>query len=453
MNFKRLILAYLFISYTVSSFAQIVDNDYKNNQPYENSPLSRFGLGNINQQSLINNGSMGGLTAAYRDPFSYNPQNPASLPFLKTTAFEVGFFAKNNTIQEASNSSKSWSGNFNHIALGFPTYSVINEVLDRKPRTIKWGMGLALTPYNTVGYNVYTQNKAPNTDTVTVTNNYVGSGGTYRLMVGNGVSYKGLSVGVNIGYLFGKMRYTRQTQLSSNLILPYANNFYEDYYLSGLTWNAGLQYDITLDPKSKVGEQGGKKHLIIGFYGNPSIKANTDKNILYQRTIPNYDSLTVDGQYNITGKSTLPSEYTAGVMYENGLKLKVGIEYNQAQWSQYQNDARSESLKNASQFALGAEFILDKDRLKTDEEKIRWRVGFRSGKDPRSLLGEQISRQSFSAGMALPLRVGRGAQISYLNLGLEYGEIGTSKLKEKYIKIGVGFTLNDNSWFLKRKFQ
>jgi hypothetical protein len=453
MNLKKIIVLALFIAQGLSAFSQIVDDDYKNNQPKENSPFSRFGLGNVTPQYLIGNGSMGGLTAAYRDPFAYNPQNPASLSSLRASAFEIGIYAKSNTIKEASNTSQSWSGNINHVALAFPTYSVINEVLDRKPRQVRWGMGFALTPFNTVGYNIATSSKAPNTDTVSVTNFYIGSGGSYRFMWGNGVSYKGLSAGVNLGYIFGKMNYTRQTVLGSNLILPYANNFSENYNITGLTWNAGLQYDITLDPVSKYGEKGGRKHIVIGAYGNPSTSFNTNKNVTYKRTVVGYDSVTVDGQYDILGKGKLPSEFTFGVAYEHSMKLKVGAEYSSSKWSQYKNDARSETLKDATQLAIGAEFILNKSKLSNEEEKIRWRVGFRTGKDPRSLLNEQLTTQSYSAGMCLPLRVGRGSQISYLNFGLEYGQIGTPRLKENYVKISAGFTLNDNSWFLKRKFQ
>ena len=189
MNLKKIIISILLTINALASYSQIVDNDYKNNQPKENSPFSRYGLGNLSPQYLIGNGSMGGLTAAYRDPYSYNPQNPASLAYLRATALEIGLFAKSNTVSDNTNTSKSWSGNINHVALGFPTYSVINEVLDRKPRATRWGMGFSLMPFNTVGYNVATVGKAINTDTVNVLNYYIGSGASYRLMWGYGVSY------------------------------------------------------------------------------------------------------------------------------------------------------------------------------------------------------------------------------------------------------------------------
>jgi hypothetical protein len=68
------------------------------------------------------------------------------------------------------------------------------------------------------------------------------------------------------------------------------------------------------------------------------------------------------------------------------------------------------------------------------------------------LNGNQVSTWAVTGGLCLPLRVGRGQQISYLNLGLEYGKLDAKVLSENYFRINLGFTLNDNTWFLKRKF-
>lgn len=453
MKLKAIFVFLLLVTSQFTLQAQIVDEAYKNNQPKENSPFSRFGLGNLLPQYLIGNGSIGGMTAAYRDPYSFNPRNPASISFMRATALELGLNAKYNNINDGKNISSNWSGNINHVALGFPTYSVINEVLDRKPRKLRWGMGFSLLPYNSVGYNIVTESKSPNSDTVTVYNRYIGSGGTYRVMWGNSVSYKGFAAGANLGYVFGRMNYIRQTELSNNLTLPYANYFEDNYNLTGLTWNAGIQYAITLDPQTNVLEKGNRKHIVIGLYGNPSTSFNTTSGSFYRRVIQGFSTDSLSSTSDIKGKGKLPAEFTAGVAYENGMALKVGAEYSLAKWSQYQNDARPETLKDISQFAVGAEFILSKNKLKNEEEKVRWRLGFRTGKDPRSLQNEQLTSNVYTAGMSLPLRVGRGAQISYLSLGLEYGQLGTAKLSENYFKISAGFTLNDNTWFLKRKFQ
>jgi hypothetical protein len=451
--FKKIIFLILLIINTLSTNAQIVDNNYKQNQPNENSLLSRFGIGNLNSQYFASNSGMGGMTAAYRDKFHFNPFNPASLPSLRTTAYEVGLFGKNTTIKSSGKSSSGWSGNLNNLALGFPTYSVINEVLDRKPRVFRWGMGLSLMPYSNVGYNINTVTKAQNPlDSSSITSYFVGSGGTYRGMIGNGFSYKGLSVGVNVGYVFGKISSIRQSILNDKLAVGYANYFDDNFSIKGLSWNAGLQYDITLDPKKNPNDKGDRKHIVIGAYGNPSTNFTSKSNRNYTRV---FGVLTdsISSFTDQTGTGVLPSEYTAGIMYENGLLFKGGIEYKATKWSEYKNTAKPETQLDATQFSAGVEFIIDKNKLKSEEEKMRWRLGFRTGKDPRSIGGEQITNTAGTFGVCLPLRVGRGQQISYMNVGLEYGQLKTKVVSENYFKINLGFTLNDNTWFLKKKFQ
>ncbi|MBL7814894.1 MAG: hypothetical protein JNL70_07785 [Saprospiraceae bacterium] len=445
-----------FIVLTLSilhSNAQIVDDNYKQNQPKENSLLSRYGIGNINPQYFASNSGMGGMTAAYRDKFHFNPFNPASLPSLRTTAYEVGLFAKNTNVKNNGNNNSNWSGNLNNLALAFPTYSVINEVLDRKPRVFRWGMGLSLMPYSSVGYNINTITKAQNpNDSSNITNYFVGSGGTYRLMLGNGFSFKGFSFGANIGYVFGKVNTIRQSVLGDKLAIGYANYFDDNFTMNGFSWNAGIQYDITLDPKKNPTDKGDRKHIVIGAYGNPSTTFSTKSSQDYKR-VYNFLTDSITSFSDKKGSGVLPTEYTTGIMYENGLLFKGGIEYKISKWSEYKNDAKPETLLDANQLSIGAEFILDKNKLKSEEEKIRWRVGFHTGKDPRSLGGEQVSNTAGSVGMCLPLRVGRGQQISYMNVGLEYGQLKTKIVSEDYFRINLGFTLNDNTWFLKRKFQ
>jgi hypothetical protein len=144
---------------------------------------------------------------------------------------------------------------------------------------------------------------------------------------------------------------------------------------------------------------------------------------------------------------------TAGFQFKNGYTFQLGGEVKYTAWSQYQNDARPDNtLKNSIQYSIGTEFILDKNRLKSDEEKVRYSLGTRFGTDPRTINSEQFSSLVFTGGFCFPIRVGRGQQLSFLNLGLEYGKLSTTVLTESYFKATLGFTLNDNTWFLKRKY-
>jgi hypothetical protein len=79
----------------------------------ENSPYSRYGLGDIAPSTNIVNRGMGGLSAAYADPFSINFTNPASysqfLSYIEEKSkkvssgrvlFDVGINYTSHTLRE-----------------------------------------------------------------------------------------------------------------------------------------------------------------------------------------------------------------------------------------------------------------------------------------------------------------------------------------------------------------
>ena len=69
----------------------------------------------------------------------------------------------------------------------------------------------------------------------------------------------------------------------------------------------------------------------------------------------------------------------------------------------------------------------------------------------------QLSEYAFSLGAGFP--VGRSyvpgtRTASMINVGLEYGQRGTidnGLIKENFIRVRVGFTINDE-WFIKRVY-
>jgi hypothetical protein len=62
------------------------------------SPYSRFGLGDIEGNTLFPIRAMGSLDASFHDPYYINLANPAALGFLRYTAFEVGVTARSDPI-------------------------------------------------------------------------------------------------------------------------------------------------------------------------------------------------------------------------------------------------------------------------------------------------------------------------------------------------------------------
>src|SRR5690349_4435336 len=65
----------------------------------ENSPYSRYGLGDIVPSQNILTRGMGGISAAYFDFQSINFINPASYSRLKVTTFDLGLEVDSRTLR------------------------------------------------------------------------------------------------------------------------------------------------------------------------------------------------------------------------------------------------------------------------------------------------------------------------------------------------------------------
>ena len=212
-------------------------------QPKQNSPYSRYGLGDPVNQFFAAQAGFGGQTAAYHDPFHLNLANPASYAFLRATTLEGGMFAKRSGYKSASSSQNNWSGNLAYLALGFPLRSPINEVLDKKKSPWQFGMGIALTPNSLVGYNVETRDTLPNLGDLQSA--FEGNGGTYRFTWSGAAKYKNTALGLNLGWIFGKNTYENTTYFIDSFP-TYVNTSRDDIRLHGLLWSLGVQHDFVL---------------------------------------------------------------------------------------------------------------------------------------------------------------------------------------------------------------
>ncbi|GJM32339.1 MAG: membrane protein [Saprospiraceae bacterium] len=426
-------------------------------RPKINSPLSRFGLGDGIDQFFAASSGMGGLSAAYNDGFHLNILNPASFAFLEATAFDVGLYGKYTSLESNSQSDSYWSGNLKYLALGFPLKNSINQALDRIQSPWKFGMGFSLVPYTTVGYDIAVTTIDPDPAIDTLSNFLKGNGGTYRIYWTNAARYKGLSIGLNLGYQFGKITNSRLVNFD-DVEQAYSTEFLDDISIRGLVWNLGLQYRYNFKKLNDKGEKiPSGERITVGVYGNSDTRFNTNSNSYYHRDYFSYPG----GGFNIDTilyqegadlKGVLPAEVTFGIAYEKVNKFRLGADFSTNLWSHYENDIKKEALKDSWRFAFGGEYIPNIISYNHYYEKIRYRAGFFYGTDPRSLRDTQLSKYGITFGLGLPIIMPR-QQTSFVDLSFEIGKQGAKDvLQETYVQMTVGFTLNDNSWFFKRKF-
>lgn len=428
-----------------------------NAQSGANSPYSRFGIGDLSDNNFMFSRQMGGMGASYADAYYINTVNPASHAFLKSAAFDVGLFARKSNLSEGGQTVSQWSGNLEYLSLGFPLTNPINEVIEGKRSDYHVGMAFSLMPHSTVSYNVFAEETNPEFGDYTL--NYVGSGGSYKVLWGNGISYKDFAFGVNLGYLFGNIEY-QQNAFFDDLLGAYFNNFLTDYTMKGLLWNVGAMYNGILNKKELESNNGAKvKKLSIGIHANSNTGFNTNANVNLISTLSAGTATVSDTTQviNQEGSGTLPGEIGLGAFYHHGGLRGIGFNYTTSLWSNYRNDAETigngvaQELENTFKVNVGGYFRPSNKTYAGYFKKVSYRYGVYYNTDPRSQGGESIKSYGMTFGFGLPFVYQR--KISHANIGVDFGKRGSgTAVEENYFQINFGFTYNDDEWFLKRRY-
>jgi hypothetical protein len=451
---SKLRLSFLFLTWALLGTAAVLAQGQSSTIiPKSNSPLSRFGLGDPLDQFFAPAASMGGMQAAWQSPVHLNLLNPASLASLQTTSFEVGLFGKYTNLQDQQNGATVWSGNLQYLALGFPLRNAINRTLDRKTDDWNVGMSINLAPYTQVGYDLNLNEIVPEVDLTS--NRLKGTGGVYRLQWGNGFRFRNLSVGASLNYHFGKLTNSRQVDFDS-LNIALSSDFREEQSVRGFGWGVGAQYVYEFKKPNAAGEpEPTGKRIILGMNGTLQTNLDTDNSQVFVRTFPNFNFPVQDTIFNLSGLAgtlDLPSEWNFGVAYEDLNHFYIGFEYGFGNWAGYRNTAQQDQLTDTRRLALGVEYIPNDNSYNNYWQRVRYRAGLRLEDDPRQIGGEQAQRRALTLGLGLPILMPR-RQESYVALAFELGQFGISDiLEENYVKFTLGFSLNDNTWFFKRKF-
>jgi hypothetical protein len=442
----KLPLLGVFLSLTLVAVAQ--------NAPKDNSPYSRYGLGTILPTDFAATQSMGGISAGYTNPFQLNITNPASLSSLEYTSFETGAFAKYSILSKDAETATNWSGNMSHFALGFPFKNTLNKRTELKSSPYKGGMAFGLLPYSLVGYDVESTATLPNLGDVTY--KYLGRGGTYQAFVSSGISYKGFSLGGHLGYLFGNMT-NEESVYFNDLDYAFSNVFRDEYHINGLMWRLGAQYELIIgaSPDDDSKKSAERPRLSFGAYGNSANTLNITGTSIAARTNSFYNGSNLDTIFSsveLEGQMKMPMELGIGLTFYKLMHYKFGADFKMSTWSQYENPLKQDVLADSWRLSVGGEYIPDARSYNRYSKQMRYRAGLYYGMDPRVVDSQQLSTMGVTLGLGLPLKLPRGLP-SFINLGLEAGQLAAPNLlKENYFKINVGFTLNDNMWFYKQKF-
>jgi hypothetical protein len=434
-----------------------------------NSPYSRFGFGDLYSGMFATNQSMAGsLAPTYRNFWNVNLVNPASFGQLRFTAFQVGINYEHHALSEKATglTAQADNGNLNYISLAFPitkSWEVMKDTL-RRGEPIQWGMGFSLVPYSTKNYDVAVSRNLPNVPDVNF--NYTGSGNRYRVNWSNGISYKGISAGANIGLLFGQVKETTTINFQdSSFLLGYDEVFVSEENNVGFAWDVGVQYEYLLQKEDNKSNNDinldFKRKITFGAYAGSisNLTTTTNEQVYRTRGISEIDSIRFST--GITGNITMPLKVGGGISIGSDSDWQLGASFESQLWSMYRvNGVADENLNDSWRVAVGGQWIPKILDYKNYFNVIRYRFGAHYGTDPRAILASdgnryQLQDYGLSVGAGFPLRPPKSKSLSgFVNLGLEVGYMGHPELiGDVYFKVNLGFALDAGGWFNQSKFR
>lgn len=410
-----------------------------------NTPYSRYGFGLMNDRAGGFNKGMSGMAYGMQNGKELNVKNPASYAAIDSLSFlfDFGMSLQNGNFDQNGKKINARNAAVDYMTMGFRL----------APRL---GMSIGLLPYSTIGYSLSDQNTLHlSTGEVVQTDTYSGDGGLHEVYAGWGwAPFKSLSIGANVGYLWGDMTHTVLASFSDASISSRRRRYESDVR----TYKAdfGLQYRQRLNKKN---------NLVLGLSYELGHDINSAAYYYDQKvmsgSITNGDTLRCANAYQ------LPHTFGAGLVWEHRGRLRVGGDYTFEKWSDVKSpvvvdnaDGTREYVThtgdylNRHKIAVGAEFLPNPEGLKW-RDHVRYRVGF-SYSTPYTRINGADGPTAYcvSLGAALPI-VNTNNNRSMLNVALQYEHVKpkvAGMVKEQYLRICIGISFNER-WFMKWKVQ
>lgn len=404
----------------------------------DNSPYSRYGLGDLNNNQNTVNRGMGGVSQAYGDPTSVNFINPASYSNLLLTTFDIGVEAGSRSISDKNASFNSGFGTLSYLQVGIPI---------RK----KWGLNLGLRPVTRVSYNIQESKDQIFYDTLKlpVAHRYQGSGGLYQLYAGTGVGIGNFSIGVNLGYLFGNI------ENNTRVIYPVAD-INASRHMTRISYSSFF-YKVGVQYKAKLNKE---MDLTLGASGSlkqdMSVRQeNLSESLIYNTANNDFTTLdSVKSEKGPKGTVVYPQDFGAGFILRKLDKWQIGMDFNTTQWSNFRKYEQADSLQNSWKLAIGGQFVPNATALSGYWNRVAYRLGAYYGLDYLKLGGQDMNIMGFTVGAGLPVRrMPYSNQYTMVNVAFDVAHRGSNNtaLKENIYRLSLGFTLSDR-WFIKKKY-
>ena len=424
---KRLLNVGLLIFWVMAAMAQSGSN----------SPYTRYGFGQLSDQSFGNSKAMGGIAYGLREGLQINAANPASYSAVDslTFLFDAGMSLQNANFQEKGVKTNAKNSTFDYIAMQFRLGK-------------RMGLTAGFLPFSTVGYNMSKTEELANSEdqygtTTSTLKSYTGDGSVQQVFVGLGYKvFNNLSIGANLSYLYGNAIHV------SSLTFSNANAHKsvraEEFKVNDYKLDLGLQYTQPLGQKHKV-----NLGLVYSYGHDINGKGYSYKETyLLESKYPL--TQTVD---TISGGFSLPHSFGAGFTYVYNNRLTVGLDYTLQKWADVKFFNKEGQFNDRTKISFGAEYRpnpIGRNYLK----RVRYRAGAYYSDPYAKVDGKEGAREyGVSFGFGFPLEMYQGRSI--LNISGQYAKVSPKvkgMLEEQYLRINIGLTFNDR-WFMKWKVE
>jgi len=392
-----------------------------------NSPYTRFGFGQLHDNTSGEQRGMGGVAIGARSKQRINTVNPASYSVSDSLTFMFDFGIStlgSRFTDDAMRRNTNFTGNLDYLTMQFRLFPGV-------------GFSAGILPYSFAGYNFFSNDSVPmpgfgdDPTQVRFTENFSGSGGINQIYTGLSFSlFNQLSLGVNLYYMFGAYNNVRSAIFAQTAIQP--THDISTIYVNNVRFRFGAQYFNTF---------ANRHEFTFGAIYEPKTTLGAEATRTTTTHVTETDTLT-------NSAFSLPQTLGFGLFYTFDRRLSVGIDYSLQQWSNALFFGTTNDLIDSWQLAVGLEYQPN-FRSRRFRDRIMYRAGANIG-TPYFRIGDEMPGNNFGItfGLGFPLS---SSSRTVLNMAFEYGQIGTSpKLREDYFKFTFNIALAE-TWFFQRR--
>ncbi|MFI5205227.1 MAG: hypothetical protein ACHQF2_12085, partial [Flavobacteriales bacterium] len=411
MRLVKLMANYLFFS-VVFLFVSIITYSQ------ENSPFSRYGIGDLSPQANIASREMGGLSQTITSTQFINTVNPASYGTIGLVTYDFAL-----TIDSRSLLNKTPVGKYKSINFA-PQYLQLGLPLNKK------GLGLvfSIRPSTRINYDVLDGMRISYDDlgvTDSLQELHEGNGGLNQVFFGLGKTWKNkkkpttsFSFGFNAGYEWGSKFISNKVGFPSDSVYQawYQSNSTDTTHFWGVFLNPGIMASFTLkettDPLSKIKNS---YVLVVGASGSFDRELNASRDITRETFFFKADgqAVPIDSVYrlaDVRGQVNMPFSFNGGIMLNKMLaneyikKWGIGIDYNFTPWSKYSDYGVPDQLNDSWFLRTGIEFSPNPLGNSGVFSTGIYRFGYYTGKDFQNADGNGYKVNAFTLGYQFNLR-------------------------------------------------